>query len=366
MSSGGKEKTVLKSLYITLFLIAITGISPVRLDARPGAVRVTVDPRMELLGVVQILVKDYPIRSRYDFAYKREVLTDFSQYRDHRAVKMFEQLWVGGCGFDCPPTLMLYLSAPPRLRVKIPLPEELVRRAGGIEKVNEFYESLRQFALDTKFLDFFAENKRLYQQIISNERQKLEAISVGVVEDYYGARQHSYNIILSPLMHHGGFGPRVARRNGTYDIYSIDGAAGAQNDSPFFGSREEFRYLIWHEFSHSFVNPIVDKYEEETDKYSPLLRPIEAQMKKAAYPKWDVVVKEHLVRAVSVRLTYRELGEQAGATALEDEKGRGFAYVGDICERLKQYEADRKRYPTFASFYPEIIKLFEELSKRVH
>jgi hypothetical protein len=55
-------------------------------------------------------------------------------------------------------------------------------------------------------------------------------------------------------------------------------------------------------------------------------------------------------------------GEDAGKRALDNEVSNGFKYIIPIYERLKEYEANRDKYPDFHSFFPRIIELFAELS----
>ena len=43
---------------------------------------------------------------------------------------------------------------------------------------------------------------------------------------------------------------------------------------------------------------------------------------------------------------------------------QGFAYVEALTERLKEYEQNRDRYPTFHDFAPRLIAVFDELVAR--
>jgi hypothetical protein len=74
-------------------------------------------------------------------------------------------------------------------------------------------------------------------------------------------------------------------------------------------------------------------------------------------------VNEHIVRAVTTRLVYREIGSEAGEQALRSEKERGFAYVQELCESLAGYEKQRDAYLTLVDFYPELIGVLRKLSE---
>ena len=330
-------------------------------------VNVTVDSRIELLAVVQCLSgydKRYRLITRFDFPYKQDVREYFSKYKNHPAVKLFDQMSSEGFSFDAPPAAMLYLSEPPELTAKLPFTGYLSRRAGGAKRLNEFVGLLRDFAEETEFMEFFKAHDTTFQQMASSARKKMDGINYAqTLEDYYGMRQNSYNIILAPLFV-GGFGPRVERSDGRYDIYSILGPMNMKDGQPEFGSESSFRHIAWHEFSHSFVNPTTAKFGKEIDKYKALFEPISGRMSGQAYGDWQTCVNEHVVRAVTTRLTCREIGPEAAARALNSEKNHGFAYVQVLCDSLADYEKQRGTYPTFVDFYPELIKLFKELSEK--
>lgn len=338
-------------------------------DREPSQHRlnVAVDPRLELLAVVQLL-SGYGERlgliTRFDFSYKRDVIEYFSAYNNHRAVQLFAEMSKDGFSFDAPPAAMLYLSDPPDLNTKLPFTDYLKRRAGGQKRLNQFVNSLRDFAKQTQFVVFFKSHQGTYQQIVADGRSKMEGIDyIGTLENYYGLEHHSYNIILVPLFV-GGFGHRVERADGTCDIYNICGPMNIEENLPVFGTVESFRGLAWHEFGHSFVVPTMDKLVSSLAKYSSLYDPISDRMKKQAYGTWETCVNEHLVRAVTTRLAYREMGKEAGEKALLHEKTKGFFYVEALCKRLEKYENERNKYRTFADFSGELIDVFKELSEK--
>jgi hypothetical protein len=336
-------------------------------EAPLSTVNVTVDSRMELLAVVQFLSgygKRYGLIARSDFPYKQDVKEYFLEYKSHPVVKLFDKMSAKGFSFDAPPAVMLYLSEPPELTVQLPFTNYLTGRAGGSEQLDKFVDLLRDFAKETEFMAFFKAHEESFRQITANARKKMKGTNhVKILEDYYGMRQNSYNIILVPLFV-GGYGPRIKRTDGTYDIYSILGQMKLKDGLPVFGSESSFRYVVWHEFSHSFVNPTTAKFDREIDKYKALFEPISGKMSRQAYGNWQTCVNEHIVRAVTTRFTYREIGSDAGLRALNSERNRGFAYIQALCDRLVDYERHRDKYSTFVDFYPELIKVFKKFSEK--
>lgn len=190
---------------------------------------------------------------------------------------------------------------------------------------------------------------------------------VEALDNYYGMQVNSYNLILSPLLHSGGYGPRVEANNGLYNIYGIIGPHDITEKDSIIApdySTEAIRYIVWHEFSHSFVNPTTEKYIDEINIYEDLFLKIEKQMNSQSYPTWEICVNEHIVRAITARLVYLDQGQEAYDAIITNERANGFYYIPALCESLSVYEKNRDVYPTFESYYHELIKVFKDLSEQ--
>ncbi|NIM16487.1 MAG: DUF4932 domain-containing protein [Candidatus Aminicenantes bacterium] len=325
-------------------------------------INIRVDPRIELLAVVQFL-SDYDLINTFEFPYKHDIKNHFSAYKGHPAVKGFAEMRAQGFSFDAPPTAVLHLSNPPELKINPPFTDYLIQRAGGKEKLEPFVKNLRDFARKTQFIAFFKSHHRTYSQTVERVKKKLEAVDyIGILKKYYGMKQRSYNIILVPLFK-GNYVPRVKHKDGNFDVFNIVSPLGIKNGLPEFGTVKYFKHLAWHEFSHSFVNPIQHQYQQQIDSFSSLFAPIAKKMKQQAYDDWRITVNEHIVRAVTTHLSYMTKGKEAGDQALRYEKQRGFLYVEPLCKKLEIYEAKRDKYPKLTDFYPEFINVFKELSK---
>nr|BAL56854.1 hypothetical conserved protein [uncultured Acetothermia bacterium] len=363
-----------KLFFLIAFLTAlglILSLQPSTTNVTPQhALSLIVDSRIELLAVIQML-SDYDKRfgliSQHDMPYKHDVIEYFHPYKDHAVINWFNRMSDAGFVFDAPPHAMLHLSAPPSLKIQVPFPDYLKARAGGEKQLKRFVEALRNFAHETQFMVFFKAHQGFFSQMVAKAYRNLTRIDiVEELERYYGMKQHSYTIILAPLFHQGGFGAKIRRADGRFDVYAILGPTGTLEGIPIFGSPSWFRSIVWHEFSHSFVNPVTERFRQEIAKYSFLYDPIAEVMKNQGYGDWESCVNEHIIRAIEIRRTYREIGKEAGDRALQREKSQGFIYIEALSDRLRDYEAQRDRYPTFVDFYHELIKVFKELSQKDH
>ena len=57
-------------------------------------------------------------------------------------------------------------------------------------------------------------------------------------------------------------------------------------------------------------------------------------------------------------------GEAAAAESIAEQADLGFEWSGALDELLREYEADRARYPSVRAFMPRIIAFFETWSRR--
>ncbi|HMO56948.1 MAG TPA: DUF4932 domain-containing protein [Roseiflexaceae bacterium] len=334
------------------------------LPSDPAArLMIAVDPRIELLTTVMLL-SGRPICGRAlnsETPYARRVAQHFGAYADHEAVHLLRTMRDNDFNCDAPISAMLYLSDPPDLVLGRPLSDAVAQRAGGAAQFDILLAALRDFARVTHFADFFAAESGTYARIVADvTRLSNGEQNVRLIESYYGMRAGSYRIILAPLLSREGFGPRIPRGDGSSDVYGVVGAAGLHDGLPSFGAADDFQYLIWHEFSHSFVNPLAETYLADVERLASRYPPIAEQMERQAYRNWETALNEHIVRAVTVRLTTRELGAAAGAAAAARERERGFIYLDRLTAQLERYEQQRERYSSLADFYPEILAALME------
>jgi hypothetical protein len=333
-----------------------------------SSIKVAVDPRIELLTIVQLLA-DWEMKGTFitelDYPYKQEVLAHFSQYAGQSATVMYPDMLAYGFAYDAPVQAILNYSNPPELKKLAPIPQDVLRRSGGEENLEKLIAALRDFATVTEFMTFFDAHQAYYDSITAAV-QKVTAGEdyVSQLEDYCGVQQHSYTIILALLQSaRHSYGPRVPAPDGSQDVYFIGGPGRIQGGLPYFGDKDNLEDITWHEFGHSFVNPLVDSNATQIMQYSALLKPIYSTMKQQAYGDWKTCATEHILRAVNARMTYRKNGQEAGDRVIQYNRSNAFAYIEALCKKLEEYEKQRDKYPTLKRFFPELIGVFKQLSE---
>lgn len=351
---------------VILFSLALLFTAEGRETPQP-CLRVEVDPRHELISIVHYIsgfkIEGWQLKTVLDFDYARNAETWFSPYRNHPAVKRFEEISEGGFTLSAPMAAMLHVSHPPDLVLVHPLPEGTAKRSGGEKSFREFMALLSDFAVTSRFAEFRSNNQAAYMSMVSGYREKLGGRDyVSLLERYMGYPQHSYNVILNPLLGPFNIGSRIVHEDGLSDIYNISGPKSVEQGQLVFGSADGIRNLIWHEFAHSYTNPLVEEHREALEKSSALFEPMKAYMARSGYPEWTGCVDEHIVRAVNIRLCDLEISAEEAQRLLDMDLKNGFVFVPHLLELLKDYEADRVQYPALNHFFPRITALFAGLA----
>lgn len=324
------------------------------LNEKCGRVNISIDPRLELLASVELNSNFYNIID-YSTEYKDDMKSYFRKAKNHKAIKMFRKLSKDGLYVDIPPDFMIHLSAVPELKVEHTIDERIIKLfTKDQETADHFLEELRNYAMQTNFQKFFSEQHDFYRENIKDVKGIIASHDyVRDIEDYYGLSQSSYTLILSPLFE-GNYGLRLPSGDNRFDLYAVIGGSDFTNNN-----EEVLRYLIWHEFSHSFINPITDKYNATLLKNKNNFELIKDDMKEQGYASWDTTINEHIIRAVTIRLTEIVYGKDVAGRLLDEETRRGFVYIDALCNQLKYYENHRNKYSTIESYYPYLLEVFD-------
>lgn len=366
----GRSLPVLRTGIVAAALALLAGIAvqacgayPSHRDDAPPAttVRVTVDPRLELFMTVAWLAgyAEKGLVNDLDTPYRRAVEARFAPYRDHPAVARVARLVRGEFAFDAPPTLMVHAGPLPQLELSEAVPDAIVARAGGRAEIEALLADLRAFATETRHAEFFAGQQPWFDAIAEPVRAELARLDPVVpLERWFGWRQASYTVILSPLGR-GNFGPRVGA-GGAWHVFNVMSPQEVRDGELRFREGLAFTRLLWHEFAHSFVNPTVEASWPAAERHSQSHERVADDMARLGYVDWYTTVIEHVVRAVTVRLVRESCGSADAETLRREELARGFAYLDALLARLVEYEHRRGLYPTFRDFYPVLLEAFAD------
>jgi len=327
-----------------------------------GKLHISIDPRMEILATVQLLA-NYPVVNQY-LPYGKEILNYFEPFSSQEAVTLTNSLLQNyGFSYDAPVTFMLYLSQLPELETQIPFSTYLLKRSGEGDNLEQYRKSIKQFAETSNFETFWNNKIPFYKKILDMTVADMGEIDfVKILEAYFNETQRSYNIVISPAFR-GGYGLKIPDANGNDNIYACISSTSMKDSVPYL-NKDGLIYYVWHEFGHSFVNPLTDKYADRISALNKLFEPIKDVMSRQAYRDWATCVNEHIIRAITIRLMELNFGSKQSEELLEKELGMHFIYIKPLIEKLKEFENKRnKDNITFSEFYPELLNVLDSLQK---
>ncbi len=329
---------------------------------------VAIDPRIELLSIV-LKLSGYGARyagriNDAPSAYLSAVEQYFAAYAEHPTLQYFQRSNENISG-DLPVAIVLYLSEPPALQLQTPFDAMVQTRAGDAAALEQYVAALRCFAQETDFVTFSRAQQAYYATIIAGPAHSIgSGNDIAALEAYCGAAQRSYNVLFAPLLKSIAFGPRVHWEDGALDTYCVFPAVAVEEGVIQFKEGRGLRNAILHEFGHSFINPLVDSQQDTVSAYAALMQNVKYETNANYGAEWTICVYEHLVRAVTTRLTHAAFGAEEGAKEMAAHIKQGFVYLPALCDRLADYERQRAAYPTFEDFFPILLESFAALSRQ--
>ena len=154
------------------------------------------------------------------------------------------------------------------------------------------------------------------------------------------------------------YGPSRKLTGQPKEVFAIMNYAVDDNERPIF--YKKVVETVVHEFCHSFTK-IKGDTEKALEKSGKALQEYTYfSMRRQAYSTWRNILEESLVRAATIcYLIDHNYDEKDIRNAIIEQVDRNFFWMPELVQTLRYYESHRKKYPTFTSFYPEIIRFFD-------
>ena len=332
-------------------------------------IEIRVDKRTELLGIIQIISdyrKQYPelLEKHGNLDYIEEIESKFSKYKDHKVIKLFNEIVSNNnFGYDAPVSLFLQLNDDFTLDKLDDYP--FITRLNSDPRVLELLSLSPDFAREIDFESFYASNEERYKKFLNNIKSQFDGKDiVSFMLDYYGVQTDKKFVVnLIPFQSNANYGTRngneiYSNMCGIPDTLSEDGLYPSIRQNGNVG----YVSLLYHEFSHSFINPLTDKHSIINDD-DQIFSEIFEVMHQQAYGSNRSIINEHLVRATTIRYRFHDDTRMNKADTNERynirtqyERESGFIYIDNILESLVFYENNRDKFETIGEFYPVIIE----------
>ncbi len=234
-------------------------------------------------------------------------------------------------------------------------------------QLHDFYE-IRQLQ------NFYRAHADFYQGAIRELESHIPKGFTRAMEDYYGEERVEYVAIVSPMEiwpieeHEArGIAAPVTTNGQTvvYEIMSPYVEVPVQDTGKYqqYGYDYEYtaRFLTVHEFSHSFVNPVLSQYKERIDSSAYLFTdPLREKMATKGVGNWWGFVVESCVRLGEIRIAALQGDEEREQKLREyHTEQEGFIFLPELEAKILKYEARREEYPQWKDFFPELLQVFE-------
>jgi len=344
-------------------LALASGNQPVKNMANASRITIEVDPRVELIGIVFRLAGNPEYGDSSLRPYAKAIERHFGGFSSHPVVRMAVQLRnTRLMSADGPMSLAIHIDHNFRARKTFEQwPWEGLDDRWEKQETKEFIEKLQQFAAQTKFNEFFKAQAPLYEKgILACKNFMLQYPDISKwFDEFFGATTNDeLKLVLGFVNGRGNYGPKF-QSGQTREKYAIVAPLASPGGDPAF-MLQEYGITI-HEFCHSFTNPVVDKYTEQLRPAGEKLFAAHSQaMRMRGYQNWESMMYETAVRACVGNFARNSLETMHSDYYFQREVSHGFLWTKDLTDMLKKYESNPAKYPTFESFFPEIVDFLNE------
>lgn len=335
------------------------------------AIPVRISETVELLSIVfRIAGADEYRMADANAPYVKEVDARFGALKEHEVAKVVHSLRESrGIGFDAVMSMAVHLKDARTLEPKLPWDQagDTLEKRWTPADAERFVKALRAFVAESNATEFFDSHADYYKQAADRLASQLTTRPYRAwLDGFFGqAPGLEFGAIVGLLNGSGNYGVSVRYPDGRSEICPVIGASEFDAQGlPTFDEGDAG--LIVHEFSHTYTNPLVDKFASGLLPPAQKMYPTrEALMKPQAYGTPMTMIYESMVRACTVRFMAAHGAPAEMEKQIAAETGRGFLWTRDLAALLGEYEKDRAAYPTLEAFMPRVVAFFEHEAKTI-
>lgn len=343
-------------------------------------IEIEVHPTIETFMIVRSIASNDPLFQYRDTSYTGkpmlyEARKAFAKYANHPAVAETQRMLnATSATGDVILQGLLYFEEFPSKALKYEITSENWRHRK--DSLIQFVDALHTFYHDANVGEFLAAHADFYEGAIAESRTYLREDLIPTMENYFGIENLGYKMLLLTNSPFGmGFGAHVTANEGdiVYQIISPANDIVWQPDAAYDsygysgeGADSYYRDMVVHEFCHSFVTPFIESetMKKEIAKYDSLFVPkLDTIMSEQGYGSWWGFVNEHLVRLGEIRVAQAMEVEDLHAMRKSNVEENSFVLIPDAEKRVREYENNREKYPTFHDFIPVLIDQLQEYSR---
>lgn len=326
-------------------------------------INVQVNPYLEFMNAILLTSKynemtapflGFKLMTDEDNEYTDAIKAFFKPYQNESIYELIESMIPNGFIFSRPVELMLSLGPSDNFEIYYPLSQLCIQYSGGLEQIKILLMALEDLEKKVDFFSFFDSIKTFYNPFIEKATKLLSTYPfIDLIEEQFGYQQNSYYYVISSLMR-GNFGINfVDRKTGKLDMFSVF----TTNELSLSAG------VLFHEYSHPFINPLTDKYYDLVQTYDYAYEKLKKYKLPAflsGYDDFKECVNEHFVRAIAIHLMKKINQKETADELLRDDLNSGYKFILGILKKLNYYDANRSTFLNFDQFYPELLEVFNQ------
>ena len=336
--------------------------------AEQSVIAPKVDKRVELLSIVFRLAGNREYNSACFKEYNNKLAAHFNQYKNHELIDFANELRVkNGISYDAVVSMAVALDD--NLNPVTDFSNAVPEKRWCATDADKFVRLLKKFNKDAKCDEFFEDNEDLFHEVEKRFAAVCEKVDLAWYHSFFGtSADESFTLLISPGCGNQNYGPSFTLSNNKKNAFAIMGIWRVdESGMPVFKEGEYLPYII-HEFAHSFVNPLLEKYSADFKESGVVIyEAVEYEMsRQQAYGNWQIMLNEALVRASVIKYFIDHgVGETKTQQMLNQESNRGFIWIKGLVADLRKYGSQREQYLTLESYIPNLALSYKTFAQKI-
>jgi hypothetical protein len=349
-------------LRAVLIILLCLAVCDPRGYAQGLRLEVEVDPRVELLSAAMCQSEWIRAIPTWLSSYAREMQQASFPYRSHPAVQRLNALHKRGVVIRDLMAWVLCYGPPPALEPRIKASAEFVEKAGGQAAADNLAASLRRFAQDIRFSEFFAGHRAFYDSLIADYRANRPGPEAADrLARFYGVKVDTFTILLAPLFGRFDHVQGNEEPDGGWRLYALDQPQALQDGKLVFDT-ERTRDFVFVQFGRGLAALAAQSVPaERRRRHADWFAYVGKKLRRLGVTGWDDAIVYSIARACAVRLWLAQDDKGTAARLMRASIEAGFAWLPFLVERVKEYEAARDKYPAFKDFAGRMFDALDEL-----
>lgn len=340
------------------------------IEAQAKGINILINPKLELFHIMAYLGSSNHLNT-FTFQYKSEINSYFEPFRNQNEVHLVNKvlqnyhahLIINGLfvnsNFTKDSASVHFFNVN-----DFGLEDSYSNKVLILDSLSKAIDS---FAKATNFNKFMESHKSYYKQKIAEVKDAISNVDIKKYnEAFWGSQKNKYQIVICLLeqdIHSYWFN----YENGSCSVFFLSPKFIVDNDAKFgnanqsnlkegrMSAQDYIFYGAGHEFGHSFLNPIVDKYKGDVDRMNFKIS--------TSDPSKVTFLCESMLRSMTAYNMIENNYAETAQMVLQIEQQEGYIYNDLILELIKDYSVNRAIYENFNDYMPIVITKLNQQTK---